>query len=59
MIQAYETYVNSLEDNQKLLSQQALTGNTGNQTFASTLANKFVQGVALEAALRTVEGRDR
>jgi len=59
VIAAYETYVKSLEDNQQLLSQQALTGNTGNQTFASTLANKFVQGVALEAALRTVEARDR
>lgn len=59
VIAAYETYVKSLEDNQQLLTQQALTGNTGNETFASTLANKFVQGVALEAALRAVETRDR
>jgi hypothetical protein len=59
VIAAYEAYIKSLEDNQELLTKQALTGNNGSETFAETVTRKFVQGVALEAALRTVSDRDR
>ncbi len=59
VITAYESYIKSLEDNQELLTKQAMTGNNGNETFATTVTRKFVQGVALEAALRTVSDRDR
>ncbi|MGH8106587.1 MAG: hypothetical protein ACREO2_09725 [Arenimonas sp.] len=59
VITAYEAYINSLEDNQELLTKQAMTGNNGNETFATTVTRKFVQGVALEAALDSVSDRDR
>jgi len=59
VIAAYEAYIKSLEDNQELLTKQALTGNNGSETFAEAVTRKFVQGVALEAALRTVSDRDR
>ncbi|MEO8001700.1 MAG: hypothetical protein ABI644_07465 [Arenimonas sp.] len=51
VIQAYETYIKSLQDNQQMLTQQALTGNNGDETFATTLARKFVQGATLKIAL--------
>jgi len=59
VIAAYETYINSLEDNQTSLGKQALTGNNGTETFAETVTRKFVQGVVLKAALETVSDRDR
>lgn len=59
VIASYETYINSLEDNQSSLGKQALTGNNGTETFAETVTRKFVQGVVLKAALETVSNRDR
>lgn len=59
VITAYDSYVRSLEDNQKLLTKQAMTGDNGNETFATAVTRKFVQGVALEAALDSVSDRDR
>jgi hypothetical protein len=52
-IQAYESYINSLEQHQAVLGNAAMTGKTGNETFASTITKTVVQGVALEAALKT------
>lgn len=59
VITAYESYIKSLEDNQELLTKQALTGDSGDKTFAETVTAKFVQGAVLEGALRTVSDRDR
>jgi len=59
VIQAYETYINALKDNQELLTKQAMSGDNGNKTFAESAAQKFVQGAVLEAALRKLDDRDR
>lgn len=59
VIAAYDTYIKSLEDNQKLLTKQALTGNNGDETFAEAVTRKFVQGATLKIALDSVSDRDR
>ena len=59
VIAAYETYVKSLQENQKVLTKQALTGNNGDETFAEAATRKFVQGATLKIALDSVSGRDR
>jgi hypothetical protein len=59
VISAYDTYIQSLQNNQVLLTNQALTGNTGDETFASTLTRKFVQGAVLEGSLQALRTRRR
>jgi hypothetical protein len=51
VIQSYDSYIESLEQQQGLLGNQAMTGDSGNKTFAETYVKKFVQGAALKAAL--------
>lgn len=59
LISAYDTYIGTLQQSQALLGKQALTGDSGNDTFADTLKTKFVQGAVLEGALQTARQRER
>jgi hypothetical protein len=59
LIAAYDTYIDTLKQNQALLGKQALTGDSGNDTFADKVVTKFVQGAVLEGALQTARQRER
>jgi hypothetical protein len=59
VIEAYDSYIQSLQGHQAMLGKQALTGDSGSDTFAEVITRKFVQGAVLEGALRTAGSRDR
>ena len=59
LISAYDTYIDTLQKSQALLGKQALTGDSGNETFAESVTTKFVQGAVLEGALQTARQRER
>jgi hypothetical protein len=59
VISAYAAYYSALETTQAQLGKTALTGDTGNKSFASTLVTKFVQGAVLETALQAARARER
>jgi hypothetical protein len=59
VIEAYDSYIQSLQQNQAMLGKQALTGDSGNETFASAVVDKFVQGAVLKVALEGAKTRER
>lgn len=56
VLNAYETYIQTLKEQQTMLTQVALNGNAGEgDTFTDALAKKFVQGATLKMALEGVK----
>lgn len=59
VIAAYDAYIVTLNRQQQMLTQVAMSGNANDDSFGDLLTRKLVQGATLKIALDTVGNRDR
>ena len=59
VINAYDSYINSLKNNQTMLTKAAMRGTSSGDTFGAQVLSTVVQGATLEAALDASKKTDR